>query len=62
MLVDSSGSMKPADKPDRDHVAHPRLAPAAGLEADRARFGHRFAVEVGQQSRRRLVLADAALS
>ena len=45
---------------DRDDVADPGLAPPAGREPKRPRLGHRLAVEVGEQGRSRLVLADVA--
>ena len=45
-------------QPQRDHVAVPELAPHAGDEAQRAWIGQGLAVEVGQQGRRRLVVAD----
>jgi hypothetical protein len=45
-------------QPQRDHVAVPGPAALAGDEAQHPRLGQRLAVEVGQQGRGGLVLAD----
>ena len=52
MLVDSSGSTKPLDRPERDDVAIPgELAPPGG-EGEVARLGERLALEIGEQHAR----------
>jgi len=45
-------------KTDGDAVAIPRCTPASGDEAQRTRLAQRFAVEVREQGRGRLVVAD----
>ena len=47
MLVDSSGSMKPLERPIDDHVLVPGLQPPAGLELEQPRLEQRLAFEVG---------------
>jgi len=59
MLVDSSGSMNP-ERADGDTVLIPELLAHAGGELKFARIAERAAVEVGHESRRRLVVADVS--
>ncbi len=60
MLVDSSGSMKPGGKADRDAVLVPEFLAHAGGELKLARFSERAAVEIGHERGRRLVIADVS--
>src|SRR3546814_6061561 len=47
-----------ARQPHRDAIMRPGLLALARLETQHARFGHRFAVEIGEQGCRRLVVRN----
>ena len=60
MLVDSSGSMKPLASPSAMQFLFQNFLRRPVVKLRNLRLGQRLAIEIRQQRRRRLVIADEA--